>query len=669
MRGKKKINKRYIILAVLLAAVMVLYNIRLAQIQVADAGKYLSQADTTGFRKTVVPAARGEILDRYGRPLALNRDGYNVVFNGAYFTKAKMNNIIKVLTGYLSSQDETWTDNMPLSQQEPFDFTADEKAVDSMKEKLGLAHYATADNCFAQMVTRYQLEGVDRRTQRIIMGVRYSMDVLNFSVSNPFTFSEDISTESMIKIMEASKEMPGVDITIVPIREYVAQDIAPHLVGSIGKISAEEWTKLRDSGYSYSDKVGKSGIEKAAEDQLKGIDGEIKYTVDNTGQAIASEVITQPTPGNTVMMSIDKNLQKVAQNELKVLIDRRKSETGGIVSAGAVVGTNVKTGEVIFSANYPSYTMDQYKNDYQSLLDDKAKPLVDRAFSGIYPPGSAFKPAVAAIGLQDGKITKTSTIYCKHKYTLFDTYQPSCLGYHGSTNVTRALSKSCNYFFFEVGNRVGIDKMNAYCRQLGLGVDTGIEVSATKGILAGPEEKKDWYGGDTIQAAIGQSDNAFSPLQLAVYTSTIANGGTRYQARLISQVKSYSLDKIVKANEPVVMNTVDLSADVINTVKGGMLSVIDEGTGSATFRDYKIKVGGKTGTAQTGKLDGNGKELNHSVFITFAPYDDPEIAIAVIIENGGHGSSSGSLLRALFDEYFFSTAEPYVEPSAGVLLQ
>ena len=669
MRKKKKLNPRQIAMALVLTAVLAVYTGRAAQIQVVNAQKYLDQADTTGSRRVTINAARGEILDRYGRPIAVNREGYNIVFNSAYLPKDQINQTIVALTAYLKKTGEAWTDNLPLSTEEPFGFVeGKDSEITSMKNRLGVAHYATAENCFTQMVKRYELEGLDRQLQRTVMGVRYSMEQADFSVSAPFTLAEDVSAETMTAVTEASGDMPGVEISVVPFREYVADDVAPHLIGTMGPIYAEDWEELSAKGYTYSDRVGRSGIEKAAEDYLRGKNGSKIVKQDASGNTLSEEVVEQPEAGNTVLLSIDKNLQRVAQTQLEALINQLKTTTNGEADAGAVVAVQVKTGEILCSANYPTYTLSDYMNNYQALASNSDNPLFDRAFNGLYPPGSVFKPAVAAAALQEGVITPETTVRCVQRFTLFQDYQPKCLGYHGNINVTRALARSCNYFFYDTGYKLGIDRLNNYCQQLGLGVLTGVEVPESKGILAGPEERKNnaadpnWRGGDTLQAAIGQSDTVLTPLQLASYTATMANGGTRYQTRLIHEVRSYDLEESVVDSTPQVLNTVDFSQEVIDTVKAGMLSVTEDGTGSGTFRNYPIQVGGKTGTAEVPTGEDN------SVFIAFAPYDDPEIAVSVVVEHGGHGSSSGSLVRAIFDAYFFSQSDPYVEPSVNTLL-
>lgn len=664
MRKKQKVNPRHAVLALLLVAVMLIFSFRLVQYQVIDAKKILDQADTTGVRTATIKAARGEILDRYGRPIAVNREAYNIFFNSAYLPKEKINDTIKTLVELLQSHGLEWVDTLPINRAEPFEYDGTQTQVNGLISRLNLAHYATAQNCFDQMVKRYYLEGLDARLQRIIMGVRYSMEQMDFSVSNPYTFAEDVTYEVMQIIKESG--MPGVDVEIVPVREYVDPALAPHIIGTIGPIYAEDWEELKNKGYTYNDKVGKSGIERAAESYLKGTDGKITYILDGSGNIIDSKITQQPVPGNTVILTIDKKLQSVAQTELANLVRSLKTATENRANAGSVVVVDVKTGDILASANYPSYDMDSYKTRYNELIANPAKPLFDRAFNGIYPPGSVFKPAVALVGLQLGKITPTEYIKCTRKYTRFEDYQPSCMGRHGNINVTTALSKSCNFFFYETGYRIGIAELNNYCRQLGLGMPTGVEITEASGILAGPEFSKSrgltWTLGDTIQAAIGQSDNAFTPLQLAMYAATIANGGTRNRAKLISEVRSYSLANVVKANETEVLNRVEFSSEVINTVKQGMLSVTEDGTGSAIFKNYPIKVGGKTGTSEAPGGD-------HSVFIAFAPFDDPEIAVSVVIEHGERGSASGTLVRKIFDAYFFTQNEQHSEPDANTLLR
>lgn len=658
---KKPFYKRFISMICVLAIILAAFSGKLAELQIVNAEEYLAQADTSDHRTLTVTAARGEIIDRYGRPLVVNREGFNIVFDAAYIKMSSINETIVMLTDLLTEREQAWTDKLPLKVTGPYDFSDDmDYSIGVMKSKLGLNDYATSQNCFDAMVSRYKLQGYDSSVQRIIMGVRYSMEIGDFSISLPFVFAEDVDSKTVEIVEENSDMLPGVVIKAATFREYSDPEVAPHILGTTGLLTADEWNSVKDSGnYSMNDKIGKSGIELAAEKYLKGTDGKIAIVQSPDGEITSTKVVQQVVAGNTVQLTIDKNLQKVTQNALKDAIDKineksRLTSKNGDVPGAAVVVMEVETGEILASASYPNYSMDDYVNSYEKLSNDKNNPLFNRAFYGAYEPGSCFKPAVALIGLQTDTITPSTTITCNKVYRRFTDYQPSCLGRHGSITVSTAISKSCNCFFFELGYLLGIDTMNKYCRQLGLGVETGVEIGEATGILAGREysEKmgRPWNPGDTIQAAIGQLDNNFTPLQLAQYTATLANGGTRYKAHLIKSVKSYSLDKTIKNDFTSVLNNTEIDKNAYDAVKEGMLRVTEEGTARATFANYPIKVAGKTGTAQSSS------GVDNAVFIGFAPYDKPEIAISIVIEHGLHGSSIAPVAKSIFDAYFYNTS-------------
>ena len=661
---KKRDKRRYIIIIVAAVLVFVLLFLRTFEIQIANSEKYVEQANGIARITAPIKASRGEILDCYGRPIATNREGYNIIFNYASISKTTINDTILSLIKLLG--EHKWKDDLPLLKTAPYSFDkeAPEISKKRMLDMLELAHYATANNCFDALVKRYSLEDRDKNQQRLIMGVRYTMERAGFSISVPFTFAEDVNSRIMTIISENTKVYGenGVSIEVASFREYDNASVAPHIIGTVSPIYAEDWEELKAKGYSYDDKVGRSGIEKACEDELRGTDGEITYKVDSKGKILSSEVTKEPIPGHTVRLTIDKNVQVSAQNALMETI-KQLNKDKIFANAGAAVAVNVKTGGVLAAVNCPTYTYEQYENNYESLVKDtKGRPLFDRAFTGAYPPGSTFKPAVACAALQEGVITSTETITCVRKYRYFKDYQPNCMHFHGGITLIPALSKSCNYFFFETGRRLGITKMNSYCKKLGLGVKTGVEVSESAGTLAGSESRAEWYEGYTLSAAIGQSDNAFTPLQLATYTATIANSGVRYKTTLIDKIMSYSQDKVIKQSKPEIIDTVKLDENVINQVKKGMLSVTEDGTGSRVFADYPITVGGKTGTAETAK------GADHTVFIAFAPYENPEIAVAVIIEHGKYSSYSGGLLKAIFNAYFFTELQNETDEPAYELL-
>ena len=648
MRSSKKVNVRTIVMSAILIAIFVGFSMRVFHFQVIDSEKYLAQANGISKRTAVIKAARGEILDTYGRPIAVNRDGYNIVFNRAYIDMDNINETITTLINYLDDKNQDWVDNLPISKKKIKYKYDDKSEVVKLIETLGLNSYATAENCYDSLIKRYNLQNIEFKLQRRIMGVRYSMEIADFSVSLPYVFAEDVNKDVMSTIYEYSETLKGVEVNTVPMRDYCGGNIATHLIGTIGSIQSEDWEEYKKKGYAINDKVGTSGLEYAYEDYLHGIDGEITYNLDSEGNIISSEVTKEAIPGNTLILSLDKTLQLVAQDSLSELVDglRRKNSE---ISGGALVVSNVKTGNIISVANYPSYTMEEYEEDYEDLLNDKNNPLLNRAFLGAYPPGSAFKPAVASIGLHLNKITPSELIYCSHKYKYFDDYQPTCMDYHGDLNMVGALSVSCNYYFYELGRRIGITDMNKYCLQYGLGTETGIELPESSGILAGSDYSESvgstWSPGMTLQAAIGQSDNMFTPLQLCMYTSTVANNGVRYKASLLNKVMNYSLSETVYEYKPKVLNTIDIDDSVYKVVKEGMLSVTTEGTGSTVFDNYDIKVGGKSGTAENPGGD-------HSVFVAFAPFDSPEIAISVVIEHGLKSYVSASLVKEIFNEYF-----------------
>ncbi len=644
MPFKKKPRKRLSVISAIMAVVMILYSGQIFSLQIANAEQYIAQAQGISYRKAVIKAQRGEILDCNGREIAVNREGYNIVFNKAYFDMESANEVILRLCNMLSAKETAWTDSLPLEKTSPYNFTEDTAAVSTLKSKLGLAHYATVQNCIDEMVDRYKLSGYTSEEKRIIMGVRYSLEIYNFSVSNPFTFSEDVSSEIMQIILESGIILEGVTINVVPFREYVDGTLAPHLIGSVGPIYAEEWDNYKNKGYSYNDKVGKSGIEALAEEDLHGTDGEITYKIDAKGNILSSEITKQPVAGKTIVLNLDKSIQTSTQNALKNAVETLKAN-GGSVTGGAAVMMNVSTGAVIASANYPSYNLATYSKDFNKLLNDPNTPLNDRAFQGIYPPGSTVKPAVAVAALENDKLKPGETVFCAQKYTKYKDYQPRCMHYHGTMGLNQALSKSCNYFFFEMGYRLGLENINTYYKRFGLGVKTGVDVNDSSGLLV--QNSSQGIGGSTLQAAIGQM-NAFTPLQLAVYVSTMANEGTRYKASLINRVVSYNMSETYKIIEPEVLEEFVITETVIQAVKAGMLSVTEDGTGSATFNNYSIKVGGKTGTSQVAK------GADHSVFICFAPFDNPEVAVAIVLEHGSSSRTCSSVARSMLDAYFFS---------------
>lgn len=679
MDKKNTYFRRFAILMACVIAVIAAFEIVLMRQQLVDGAQYESEAIRYTATSLSITAARGEIVDRFGRPIAQNRMGYTIRFNRAEMEKGTENGVIWHLTSILAEDGEQWIDECPIviSASGYASFIEEEdKAVRQMKSTLTLQDYATAQNCLDTMEERYELNGLDAATARIIMGVRLNMELMDFSSSNPYTFAEDVSLQTVQKVTENSELLPGVEVQVVPIREYTDGTVAPHLIGNTGPIYAEEYEELKKQGYKITAQIGKFGIEKTYENYLKGTDGVKKIQRDDNGEIVYEEITRDAVPGNTVVLTIDSELQKVAQESMGTIV-RHIAATGGErtgidADAGAVVVMNVRTFEVLASVTYPSFDLATYGADYDDLLKDKAAPLYNRVLNGTYAPGSTFKPAIALAGLQEGTdngcIDRHTLITCADstakgkpglgEYVLseYNDFTLYCLHTHGTLNVTQAIGVSCNIFFYETGYRLGITKMNDYCKQLGLGVATGIGMGESKGVLAGREEREakeeSWYAADTLTAAIGQNDNKFTPMQLCAYIATIANGGTRYEARIIKTIKSYDMSETVvedTSDDPVVYNQLNVDTVMINVVKEGMKAVTEDGTASDVFSNYKIAVGGKTGTADT-----TDTATANAIFIAFAPYEEPEIAVAIIGERCGYGNRMAQVARDIFDYYFYS---------------
>ena len=657
MLFQKKSQTGITVLSIFLVIVMLFYTARTYNLQI-ESTEFINKDDGASTVLTsTLKAPRGEILDCYGRQIAINRDGYNIVFNKAYI-KDDINDIILTLANLLKKSKAEWVDELPVTKKSPYKFVKDGDTKKLIKT-LELAHYATPQNCVDEMVKRYELEKYTESQQRTIMGVRYSMEISDFSISYPFTFAEDIPSELMLKISESSFLLSGVTVNVVPFRQYLDTSLAVNLIGTVGPIFKEDWEEYKKKGYSYNDKVGKSGVEAWGEEYLRGVDGEITYRLDTFGNIISKEVTKEPVAGKTIMLTLDKNMQRIAQDSIAKTVKELQSE-GGTAQAGAAVVVDIDTGDVICAANYPTYDSATLGKTYDKLAADPAKPLTDRAFQGVYPIGSTIKPIVSIAAMENGHYEKGETIYCSHTYRLFKDYQPSCMGYHGTMNLKTALSKSCNYFYFELGRRVGALTLTDYFKKFGLGVKTGVEVNDAAGILLEP--KTNGTGGDTLQISIGQL-NAFTPLQLANYTATLANGGTHYKAGIIERIVSYDMSETYETFEPVVKNKIKMQKKNLDAVKEGMLSVTEDGTGQATLGNYPIKVGGKTGTSQvTDKAD-------HSIFVAFAPFDNPEIAISVVLEHGASGYAAGTIVRNILDAYFFTDSGSTGEDTPFVVLK
>lgn len=662
--------------------------LRLVEFQLVNGEEYKSQAQSVTNYKFNIPAARGEIVDRYGRALASNAVGYDLVINQLMLT-GDVNQLVMDLVEILQSCGEEWNDTMPISSPDEsghYTFTdeGDEAAqsrLAKLKQNIELQQYATADQVMAKLVERYELENYDPQWQRILAGVRYQMQLEDFSASNSFTLASDIFNQTVAMVKERSLSLAGAEIIETTHRVYEDGTLLPHYLGSVGSITSEQWwvededgnvtTPLKDKGYNMNDLIGQSGVEKYAEDRLRGKEGTQQVSRDKSGVVVGTQMLVDPEPGETVVLTIDKDLQKSLNEQLEALIlemQQTKPEMKGKeVTAGSAVVIDVKTGGVLAIANYPSYDLNLYKSNYSQYSSDPNTPLLSRATTGLYAPGSTFKPAVALAGLLNGIITPLDTVTCNHTYTFYTDYQPRCeminhrIG--SKIDVSHALTYSCNTFFYDVGRRVGIDAYDEMATQLGLAQKTGFELGESTGNLTHTTDEN--YGnGLELQAAIGQGNTQVTPIQLASYANTLANKGTRYKTHIVSGYRDSNTGELVEEVEPEILGQIEDNIGAFDVVEEGMLGAA---RASSALKDYPLNIAVKTGSPQTWKKNGDTYYV-HSSAIAYGPVEDPQLAIGIVLEWGGGGSNALPLVRSIFDSYYYTQSEGLEPESEGVLL-
>lgn len=682
-------------------AVSVLFSVffvDLFRIQVVNAAEYSTQKVALRAVETTVEAARGEILDCNGVPLVVNEQISSIVLDASYFPSTaeqeKRNEILCALIHLTEEMGVEWNDDLPLVFDVNGNIQYKENAESNItflksRDVLHLNAYATAQNCFDGLVEKFSLQNYSKEDARKIASVCYALKRISFSASNPYTFADDVPGTLAAKIKENSALYMGVDVRVTSKRKYTDGTIAPHILGVVGKLNAEEYNSKKETfdaenanpdlsaqekqtlalrAYSMDDTIGKFGIESAMESYLRGTNGIMTTTTDSEGNK-TSELTTVPKDGDAVILTIDSVFQKQVQEALGQFIQNYRDKES-IPAVGSAVVIDVKTGAVLACATYPSYDLSTYYQDYSTLAADKSSPLWNRALMSTYEPGSTLKPAIAVAGLEEGIVTEGTHIRCNHIYTQFPDTPFKCLGYHGNIDVKEALNQSCNIYFYETGRLLGINKMNDYCTRFGLGQKTGVEIPESTGVLASISYREAhggiWYPGDTVQAAIGQSDNLFTPIQLANYAATIANGGTHYQAHFVKSIKSGDYSETVLENTGTVVNEVGVSENNLRIVKEGMLRL---GSRLSAFKDLPVQVAAKTGTAESkAKVGGDIVEGLNGFMISFAPYDNPEIAVAIAIENLNSGSATAVLMADIYRAYFTATGDFAAEDGYNTIL-
>ena len=662
--------------------ISVIFIATLFNLQIVNGENYREQSEKRMLRTKNITAPRGEIYDRNGVILATNKLSYDVELYKVRVSAKEQNDGILRLVEILNENSDKVYSTFPVNDDlNGFNFE-NEEDEQKWKKEMKLDSTLTFDQVIDKYIEKYELQDYsDNRLNQIKMiEIKYEANLNGYSLFNSATIAKDISQKSVAKIGEEKYKIYGISIVSVPKRYYPNGNLLSHTIGYVSKISSTEYEKRKEEGYNVNSVIGKAGIEQSFEKYLRGNDGVIKEETDTLGNISSQTETTEAKSGDNVTLTIDYRLQKVAEESLLSTINGLQNGTlvgkkFSDANAGAVVVIDVDSGEVLASASYPTYDINSLiggisLKDWNALQNNSLHPMLNRVVSGTYSPGSTFKMLVGMAGLMNGKITVDEKYYDPGVYPYG--YHPKCWLYtdrhmtHGWINIEGAIKGSCNCYFYEVGRRIGISEIVKYAKLFGLGQKTGIELSGeVAGTIAGADDKSEdglkspWYLGDTLSAAIGQSGSSYTPIQLANYIATIANGGKLNKVSLIKSVDnetlgtSESLADINKySSEYTGVNfeekNLNINSEYIDAIKKGMLSVTSEtgGTSYIVFKNSDIQVAGKTGTAQV--PNGN----NNGIFVGFAPYDNPKIAVVAVIEHGGEGTYTANVVKPIMEEYF-----------------
>ena len=662
--------------------ISVIFIATLFNLQIVNGENYREQSEKRMLRTKNITAPRGEIYDRNGVILATNKLSYDVeLYKVRVSTKEQNDGILRLVEILNENSDKVYSTFPVNDDLNGFNFE-NEEDEQKWKKEMKLDSNLTFDQVIDKYIEKYELQDYsDNRLNQIKMiEIKYEANLNGYSLFNSATTAKDISQKSVAKIGEEKYKIYGISIVSVPKRYYPNGNLLSHTIGYVSKISSTEYEKRKEEGYNVNSVIGKAGIEQSFEKYLRGNDGVIKEETDTLGNISSQTETTEAKSGDNVTLTIDYRLQKVAEESLLSTINGLQNGTlvgkkFSDANAGAVVVLDVDSGEVLASASYPTYDINSLiggisLKDWNALQNNSLHPMLNRVVSGTYSPGSTFKMLVGMAGLMNGKITVDEKYYDPGVYPYG--YHPKCWLYtdrhmtHGWINIEGAIKGSCNCYFYEVGRRIGISEIVKYAKLFGLGQKTGIELSGeVAGTIAGADDKSEdglkspWYLGDTLSAAIGQSGSSYTPIQLANYIATIANGGKLNKVSLIKSVDnetlgtSESLADINKySNEYTGVNfeekNLNINSEYIDAIKKGMLSVTSEtgGTSYIVFKNSDIQVAGKTGTAQV--PNGN----NNGIFVGFAPYDNPKIAVVAVIEHGGEGTYTANVVKPIMEEYF-----------------
>ena len=675
-QDERKTAVRRMMLLIAVAAVIIgLYGFRLIFLQLVNGDSFTAQATNTTDYKFTVTAARGDIVDSKGERIASSTTGYNVVLNKLLMGDEDLDTMLQKIVGLLGENGESWNDSLLIGQPDAaghYEFTAasdnaaEQKALAAMKDNLGLQQYATADDVMEKLVEDYDLADFSLYWQRVLSGIHYEMQLQAFSNVNNFVMAENVSEATVATIKENSLSLPGVEIVETSTRSYEQGTVLPHVLGRVGKITAEKWKvtdengqvtyPLKEKGYNMNDIIGISGLESAYEDELRGKDGVETITRNSDGVIVNTALTTVPEPGHTVQLTIDSEFQKAVDQALAKNVEWIKNTYADSkqANAGAVVVIDVKTGGVLAASNYPSFDQNLYAAQYSEYSADENMPLFNRALQGLYTPGSTYKPSVAVAGLDTGLLNRNSTVNCTRVYTYYKDYRPRCAQHghgNGPIDVINAIKWSCNIFFYDVGRRLTSDVYDAYAYKLGLGQRTGVEVSEALGHLTTKNDSNYTESLD-IQAAIGQGNTAVTPIQLATYAATLANRGTRYRTHFVKAILDSNTGETLEETQPEVMDVVEDKGETFDLVREGMKGVAQT---IPALAGYPYTIACKTGSPQRSEgyyVGSTYKHYTNAAMIAYGPAEDPEIAIGVVVEYGGAGARTGQLVADIFNAYY-----------------
>ncbi len=662
---KKRVSRtrhtsaRFLLVAILFGAICLAFLIAVGVYQIR--GSFLPPKEEGFVRTYTVPGLRGEIYDRNGKLIVGNATSYDLVYEYGAMPETRRE-INDSLLATLSALNETGNgdkladDYFILSGTYP-----DMSFVAELRDKESNEYYyykkflsrqemereeTEAEDVVEYFVKRYGLSTSRYSKSEITSLIRlyYEMERVDFGQYQSYTIAKGINRKLITRLEESNIE--GVNFDIQAERVYEYPGVASHILGQLGKITAENAEQYIALGYPLDALVGVSGCEAAFEEYLRGQDGVMVIRYDDNGNQIEKYYEVEPTRGNDVYLTIDIDLQIAAEESLKENVDRVDTAKGGAIT---VVDPN--TGELLATASYPTYDLTKLSDsDYFESLQNPRSPMLNRALQGVYPPGSTYKIGAAMAGLETGKIDKNHTETCNQVFNdpKYNDH-PTCLGTHGTINVVEAIRDSCNIFFYHLGDLLGVETMTNYTTRLGLGADTGLELGTSKGSVAVTNKDQP---GDTLRAAIGQATHGYTPLQLSVYMSSVVNGGTRYRAHVLKSVRKYYTGEIVYAPSVEVLDRVEFSDETYDTLIEGMRRVVAESdTLSSYFSGVGVQVGGKTGTAQVaGKHD-------YALFSGFAPLESPEIVVSCIIEEGKYGANAARTIIDVMEKYFEKTTE------------